>query len=680
MPQTFYATQDEEILSIVGKLRSSELLENVFIIPKRALVLQSIVNLRMLAREAEKAGKQVVIVTQDENGRRLAEKAGLVTRPYSEETSREPEPVILEMPTEEPTLQHVGVSADSIGSSGFFATTEETRAPQVYVPSVQPAYTDIPALPTESAPVSADGMRLRIRNASPVRQTALNSLRSFESVSPAYVPVASPAPAPVHDPVPAPVSRFEIQNSNYTPAPMVAMAPQPIVSAPVFRNPIPVSAPIAHEDPSREIGPGRLSQIFSPSRQTIEPQPAPKMKPRKDSPRRREPDTTVDGNGKALFAFFVTISILFLLGTGAFILLPKAEIAVIPQSITKDLVMEFEGNTGSSVTGENVIPMRLIEKEEEITITGTATGAATGNGSKASGKIIIYNEFGADSQPLVATTRFQSSNGKIFRLSKGVTVPGATIRSGQTEPGIVEAEVIADATGKEYNVGSTDFSIPGFSGSSKAGKIYAKSKSSMIGGSSSGASGATAVATADIDQAKGDALSKFRESFKSALMNDVAGNERFIEETFEVAPVGSPSAPSVGSVASTFEYKVTYHGKAFVFSEDELKDKAISILRTKSSVGAEFVASNVTFHYDAGTPDYATGALHFKVGVNLLFVATIDTAVLRDAFLGKKQEEMKQILDTHPEVKNIEIELKPKGLFFAVPKDPSRVTVTVSQP
>jgi len=94
MPQTFYATQDEEILSIVGKLRSSELLENVFIIPKRALVLQSIVNLRMLAREAEKAGKQVVVVTQDENGRRLAEKAGLATRPYSEELSREPEPVI----------------------------------------------------------------------------------------------------------------------------------------------------------------------------------------------------------------------------------------------------------------------------------------------------------------------------------------------------------------------------------------------------------------------------------------------------------------------------------------------------------------------------------------------------------------------------------------------------------
>ncbi|NTV55561.1 MAG: hypothetical protein HGA16_03615, partial [Candidatus Moranbacteria bacterium] len=49
-------------------------------------------------------------------------------------------------------------------------------------------------------------------------------------------------------------------------------------------------------------------------------------------------------------------------------------------------------------------------------------------------------------------------------------------------------------------------------------------------------------------------------------------------------------------------------------------------------------------------------------------------------FLGKKADEIKPILEKHPEVKNIEIELKPKGFSFAVPKDRKRVMVTVMQP
>jgi len=641
MPQTFYATQDEEILSIVGKLRSSELLENVFIIPKRALVLQSIVNLRMLAREAEKAGKQVVVVTQDENGRRLAEKAGLATRPYSEELSREPEPVIREQPEDESEPRHPGVSAASIGSSGFFATPEESASPVRVVPSHVP-----------EAPALQDGMRLRVRNASPVRQTALNSLRSSEQ------------PQSVAQAVPG-IPEVPVAQAVYRPVP------------PSMR-PATVPSPMPQRESIENGGTGRLSQVFASSRPTTEPDPAPKKVAERK--KKRESESTVDGKGKALFAFFVTISVLFLLGTGAFILLPKADISIIPQSVSQDLGLEFEGKADASAEGDNVIPMRLVEKEEEITVTGTASGASSGSGSKASGKIIIYNEFSSEPQPLVATTRFQSGDGKVFRLSKGVTVPGVSIRSGQKEPGVAETEVVADATGKEYNVGSTDFSIPGFSGSSKAGKIYAKSKSPMVGGSSSGSSETTAVSSSDIERAKNDAVGKFRDSFADSLGKDIAGNERFIKETFDVSPVGSPSVPTVGSVASSFEYRATFHGKAFVFSEDELRDRAAATLRKKASVGDGFSTKNVAFRYDGGTPDYSAGTLHFKVGVNALFVASIDTVALREDFLGKKQDEIRQVLESHPEVKNIDIEIKPKGLSFAVPKDRTRVFVTVVEP
>jgi hypothetical protein len=87
MPQTFYIENDEEIISVIGRLRRSSSEENYFVFPKCALVLQSIINLRLFQREAEKLGKRIVIVTQDEAGMLLAEKAGLQAERYTDDFS-----------------------------------------------------------------------------------------------------------------------------------------------------------------------------------------------------------------------------------------------------------------------------------------------------------------------------------------------------------------------------------------------------------------------------------------------------------------------------------------------------------------------------------------------------------------------------------------------------------------
>ncbi len=84
MPETHYIEIDEEIISAVSRLRKSGDPENIFVFPKRSLILQSIINLKLLGREAEKLGKKVIVMTQDEQGMRLAEKAGLRTEEYQD--------------------------------------------------------------------------------------------------------------------------------------------------------------------------------------------------------------------------------------------------------------------------------------------------------------------------------------------------------------------------------------------------------------------------------------------------------------------------------------------------------------------------------------------------------------------------------------------------------------------
>ncbi len=98
--------------------------------------------------------------------------------------------------------------------------------------------------------------------------------------------------------------------------------------------------------------------------------------------------------------------------------------------------------------------------------------------SKAKGEITIYNNYDSRSQKLVKNTRLQTSDGKVFRIDNAVTIPG---KSGDT-PGSVKVMAYADTYGKEYNLVSTQMSIPGFKGTAKYAGFYAKNESPMTGG------------------------------------------------------------------------------------------------------------------------------------------------------------------------------------------------------
>jgi hypothetical protein len=77
-PKTIYLEADEEITSVVDKLRKTEFPKVILVVPKEASLLQSIVNLKLLKRQAENLKKQIAIVTTDKVGRNLAEKVGIM--------------------------------------------------------------------------------------------------------------------------------------------------------------------------------------------------------------------------------------------------------------------------------------------------------------------------------------------------------------------------------------------------------------------------------------------------------------------------------------------------------------------------------------------------------------------------------------------------------------------------
>lgn len=78
--KTIYIDIDEEITSVIDRIRKITDREIILVIPQRALVLQSIVNLKLLREQANILGRKVIIVTADQLGKHLATRAGLEVR------------------------------------------------------------------------------------------------------------------------------------------------------------------------------------------------------------------------------------------------------------------------------------------------------------------------------------------------------------------------------------------------------------------------------------------------------------------------------------------------------------------------------------------------------------------------------------------------------------------------
>ncbi|MEX2006854.1 MAG: hypothetical protein WD877_01660 [Candidatus Saccharimonadales bacterium] len=74
---TIYIDVEDDITSIISKVEASGSKEIALVLPKRAVVLQSIVNMRLLARSAKNANKKVVLVTSESALMPLAGAAGL---------------------------------------------------------------------------------------------------------------------------------------------------------------------------------------------------------------------------------------------------------------------------------------------------------------------------------------------------------------------------------------------------------------------------------------------------------------------------------------------------------------------------------------------------------------------------------------------------------------------------
>ncbi|MBI2054600.1 MAG: hypothetical protein HYT39_00675 [Candidatus Sungbacteria bacterium] len=317
-----------------------------------------------------------------------------------------------------------------------------------------------------------------------------------------------------------------------------------------------------------------------------------------------------------------------------------------------------------------IIPGELIEFSE----TGQL-GAATATGKKfikenARGKIIISNAYSSQPQVLVTGTRFEGLEGKIFKLEKGLTVPGAKVNNGEIVPNVIEATVIAAEPGAEYNIGPTNFKLPGFKGTPKYQAFTAKSEADFQGGFN----GEAAVATeSDIAKASERVTSELYNFLKNALQAKIPEGFLVIEGARDIA-ITSVVPPPVGTPGEKFSVTAAGRVRALAFRPvDEGNFIAASF---STSTPYTLVPENSVINHSSINFDLNKRQLSLTLSGNAALGARVDYDKLKNDLAGKSKDEIKQKLDTSPGISSYELKFFPFWLTGA-PRDPEGVRITI---
>ncbi len=354
-----------------------------------------------------------------------------------------------------------------------------------------------------------------------------------------------------------------------------------------------------------------------------------------------------------------------ILGLIFYFTLARAEIFLKPKTEIIDFETELilDKNLGFVNLEQNKIPAQIfqVEKSKEKEFPTTQEKEVE---KKAKGIITVYNQYSSDPQTLVKTTRFVTEDGKVFRTTKTIVVPGAKIEEGKIIPSTIDVEVEADEPGEEYNIGPSSFTIPGFKGSPKYTGFYGKSFQPMTGG----AKGKVKVATAeDIQGAKDLLIAELEKEAKEELIKKIPSELKVLEDSIVVDVAEASSDVEPEQPAKEFKVKVKIIAKAIGFLENDAVSLINSNLAGKISKDKKLLPETINIEYSTSNIDLEKGIARLNCKVKESVAWKIDLTKIKKDLAGKNEIEVRQYLSGQPEIESARIVFWP----FWVKKIPS---------
>ena len=317
---------------------------------------------------------------------------------------------------------------------------------------------------------------------------------------------------------------------------------------------------------------------------------------------------------------------------------------------------------------QNTIPAQIFTSDKNATQLFPASGKANVS-IKAQGTLTVWNAYSSAAQQLVATTRFVTPDGKIFRLAGVITVPGAKVTNGQIVPSSIDAAVVADQAGPDYNVGPVDkLTIPGFQGSPKYTAFYGQLKSGATGGFV----GNRAVPTAaDITAAKAKISDALKANLASAITTSYPNNFKILDGATSVQ-VTKLTVSTTTDASGNFSVFGEATLQAIGFDENAFRNFLLELAQ-KQEPSSTFSA--LTLDYSGVQPDFGKGRVTFALAAQGSLEPAFSGDDFKTAILGKSINDARTAIAGLPELASGRISAWPMWLWN-VPSDPGKVEVS----
>jgi hypothetical protein len=219
----------------------------------------------------------------------------------------------------------------------------------------------------------------------------------------------------------------------------------------------------------------------------------------------------------------------------------------------------------------------------------------------------VYNASDSNPHMLVAGTRFQAPDGKIFRSNSDVTVPGAGVKGGKIAAGTAQVQVTADQNGDSYNEGPAQYSIPALGDNSMYGQ-----GGQMSGGTSKVVkvvqqSDIDTAQKAALDKAKDDELKDLKDKFVELQAKEQIGdNNQIYDNGLGTAQVSADGKNAAGQA----QFKINSSAYGGVKIDTDALAKQLSGKRYGEAVDMASKVAGVSRAEVSLWPAWATGVPH----------------------------------------------------------------------
>ena len=367
-------------------------------------------------------------------------------------------------------------------------------------------------------------------------------------------------------------------------------------------------------------------------------------------------------------AVFFAVAVFFVLSALYWFTFFEAKIVIVPRQDkeTKNMIIDIiDSGVASSSDAVLAGVVKKIKVSQSVAIEATGIEIM---GKEAIGKVKIVNNYIKD-QPLVATTRMLSADGKLFRLKEAVTVPAG---------GEVTASIYADEPTAESAIGPTRFTIPGL-WSGLQDKVYGESAEAVEYRQIA----KKRVQQIDIDNGKQKAAEAILEAAKIKAKELFGSYSQLLVEVDKTS-IASVADKQIGEEIEKFNIAVNADATVVGFDNGQafkrVNEKFLQSL--ESGKGLEAISQSSVI-YSLGT--FNTSSAEASINVNVEGQVSIKdgsdlVARIRKEIIGLDKKQIEAYLNARKEIQSFDIVFKP-AYRKSIPKyiEPSKIKVEIAK-